>query len=229
MIKAVLFDMDGVIYDSLPSHVRAWSEMAQKYDLVLAPNDIYLWEGRIGSSIINKLYQATYGHDATQQEINDLYAEKARLFSKYFNGQIIEGIRDVLENVKKLNLDMLIVTGSGQHGLIDKVTADFDGYFNRTKMITSFDVKVGKPHPEPYLTALRKAGVEACEAIVVENAPLGVQSAVAAGIYTIAVNTGPLPDDMLFEAGADVLYHDMPSLANHIAHIVEYLNTPQDA
>jgi HAD superfamily hydrolase (TIGR01509 family) len=226
MIKAVLFDMDGILYDSMPSHVRAWSETAQQHKLAFNPDDFYLWEGRTGGSTIDNLFRNTYGRDATKQEINALYAEKAILFSRYFNGQLINGIHEVLKNVKDLHLESLIVTGSGQYALIEKVATDFKDYFERTKMVTSFDVKIGKPHPEPYLIGLRKAGVEAHEAIAIENAPLGIQSATAAGIFTIAVNTGPLQDALLFDAGAEVLYHDMPSLANHIPHLIEYLNTP---
>ena len=59
-------------------------------------------------------------------------------------------------------------------------------------MVTAFDVKKGKPDPEPYLIALRKSGVKPNEAFVVENAPLGVRSSVAAGLFTFAVNTGIL-------------------------------------
>ena len=57
--------------------------------------------------------------------------------------------------------------------------------------------------------ALQKAGISANEAIVVENAPMGVQAGVAAGIFTVAVNTGPLPDEVLLEQGANLLFHSM--------------------
>ena len=63
--------------------------------------------------------------------------------------------------------------------------------FRRELMVTAFDVKYGKPHPEPYLMALQKGGLAPNEAIVVENAPMGVQAGAAAGIFTVAVNTGP--------------------------------------
>lgn len=76
-------------------------------------------------------------------------------------------------------------------------------------MVTAFDVKYGKPNPEPYLMALQKAGIQANEAIVVENAPLGVHAGVAAEIFTIAVNTGPLPDAALLDEGANLLFHSM--------------------
>jgi beta-phosphoglucomutase-like phosphatase (HAD superfamily) len=73
-------------------------------------------------------------------------------------------------------------------------------------MVTSFDVTKGKPHPEPYLTALKRENLQPDEAIVVENAPLGIQAAKVAGLFTIAANTGPLPDDVLREAGADIIF-----------------------
>ena len=80
-------------------------------------------------------------------------------------------------------------------------------------MVTAFDVKYGKPNPEPYLMALSKAHIHANEAIVVENAPLGIQAGVTAGIYTIAVNTGPLPDTALNEAGANYIFPSMHALS----------------
>ena len=85
-------------------------------------------------------------------------------------------------------------------------------------MVTAYDVKYGKPHPEPYLMGLQKAGVAANEAIVIENAPMGVEAGVAAGIFTIAVNTGPLPDQVLLDQGANLLFPNMETLATFIAH-----------
>ena len=78
--------------------------------------------------------------------------------------------------------------------------------------MTSFDVTRGKPDPQPYLIGMKKAGIQPWEAIVVENAPLGVRAAVAAQCFTIAVNTGPLPDATLANEGADLVLPDMKAL-----------------
>ncbi|MEG1999483.1 MAG: HAD-IA family hydrolase, partial [Bacteroidales bacterium] len=87
-------------------------------------------------------------------------------------------------------------------------------------MVTAFDVKIGKPNPEPYLIGLKKAGVKATEAIVIENAPLGIEAGVSAGIFTIGVNTGPLPDELLYEAGADIVFPDIYVLTEEIRKII---------
>ena len=81
-------------------------------------------------------------------------------------------------------------------------------------MVTAFDVKYGKPNPEPYLIGLKKAGIEPNEAVVVENAPLGVKAGVAAGVFTIAVNTGPLPESALLDEGANLLFGSMQELSD---------------
>ena len=73
-------------------------------------------------------------------------------------------------------------------------------------MVTGKDVSRGKPDPEPYLMGLKLAGVSAHEAWVVANAPMGVRSAVGAGIFTLAVNTGLLPDTALLDEGASLVF-----------------------
>lgn len=67
----------------------------------------------------------------------------------------------------------MVVTGSGQVSLIDRLNHNFPSVFRRDLMVTSFDVKYGKPNPEPYLMGLQKAGIQPWEGLVVENAPLG--------------------------------------------------------
>lgn len=211
--KAVLFDMDGVLYDSMRFHARAWYETATRHQLNSTPELFYLYEGRTGESTINELYQKTFQRDATDEEKRSIHEEKATLFNRYNDGKAMQGAAEVLKAVKASGLQTLAVTGSGQHSLINKLEHTYPGYFKREKMVTAFDVKLGKPHPEPYLMGLKKAGVNPHEAFVVENAPMGVQAGVAAGIFTIAVNTGPLDDRVLLDAGADLLYPNMTALA----------------
>ncbi|MDR0412693.1 MAG: HAD-IA family hydrolase [Dysgonamonadaceae bacterium] len=219
MIKAVLFDMDGVLYDSMPSHVRAWHETMSQAGVSSSPEDFYLFEGRTGQSTINILFNRSFGKDATPEEIEALYAKKAQRFTEleHPGSKPMPGAREVLEKVKAAGIQRIIVTGSGQHSLIDKLDKNYPDFFDKDLMVTAYDVRHGKPHPEPYRMGLLKGNILPEEALVIENAPLGVESGRAAGIYTIAVNTGPLPDRVLWEAGANALYPSMLALAKHIA------------
>lgn len=211
-LKAVLFDMDGVLFDSMPNHARSWAQVCTEFGLTMTPEEAYLHEGRTGASTINILARRQWGRDATDDEIRRIYDEKCRLFNACPEAPRMPHAADVLARVKADGLTIVLVTGSGQHSLLDRLEHNYPGYFHRDLMVTSFDVRHGKPDPEPYLMGLQKAGVQPWEALVVENAPLGVRSGVAAGVFTVAVNTGPIPSKVLADEGADLVLPSMAAL-----------------
>ena len=213
-LKAVLFDMDGVLFNSMPYHADAWHTVMARHGLHLSREEAYLHEGRTGAATINIVYQRQFGRDADPDTIQSIYAEKSEEFAHHPEPERMPGAWELLQQVKAAGITPVLVTGSGQHTLLNRLSHHFPGMFDRTHMVTAFDVKYGKPHPEPYLMGLEKAGVAANEAIVVENAPIGVQAGAAAGIFTIAVNTGPLDGQVLLDAGADLLFPSMQSLCD---------------
>lgn len=219
-LKAVLFDMDGVLFDSMPYHAVAWHETMKKYGFDLSKEEAYMHEGRTGGGTINIVSMRERGHEATTEEITAIYAEKSRRFNEFPPAGPIPGAWEVVKQVKDAGLLPMVVTGSGQLSLLDRLNTHFPDAFRRELMVTAFDVKKGKPDPEPYLMALQKGGLESHEAIVVENAPLGVRAAVAAGIFTVAVNTGPLPDSALLDEGANLLFHSMTDFSRGINKII---------
>lgn len=208
-LKAVLFDMDGVLFNSMPYHADAWHTVMKRHGLDLSREEAYLHEGRTGAATINLVFQRTYGKEATLEMIESIYAEKSEEFNKHPEPERMPGAWEVMQAMKAEGITPVLVTGSGQRSLLDKLEHHFPGMFDSQHMVTAFDVKYGKPHPEPYLMGLEKAGVNANEAIVVENAPIGVQAGVAAGIFTIAVNTGPLNEKVLWDAGANLVFPSM--------------------
>ena len=206
--------MDGVLYDSMPNHVQAWNETLSAWGFNSQPEDFYMMEGRTGNSTIDIVVNRNLGRNATEEEKKNIYAQKARRFVELNTiSQPMPGALDVLEKVKQLGLKRMVITGSGQPTLFNSLDSHFPGFFEKDLIVTAFDVQYGKPHPEPYLMGLKKANVKPEEAIVIENAPLGIESAVAAGIYTIAVNTGPLADEILLKAGANIIFPSMKALA----------------
>lgn len=124
----------------------------------------------------------------------------------------MRGVKQVLDFLKACGAQIWIVTGSGQKSLFDNIDSHFPGIFTRERMITAFDVSHGKPNPEPYLKAWERSGLPKEECCVIENAPLGIRAGKAAGLYSIAVNTGPLADDLLRREGADQVFPDMAAL-----------------
>jgi len=215
-LKAVLFDMDGVLYDSMKSHAKAWHETMNEYNLNSTPEEFFIHEGRTGGNTIDLVIRREQGRPATQEEKDEIYTRKSFLFNQYNKGDTIPDADKVLTIVKNSGLQPVLVTGSGQKQLVKNLEVNFPGIFREDMMVTAYDVKHGKPHPEPYLMGLQKAGnLKPNQAIVIENAPMGVEAAVAAGIFTIAINTGPIPDKVLWDAGANIVLGSMQDLLDN--------------
>ena len=206
--------MDGVLFDSMPNHAYAWSHAMTQFGLEMTAYEAYLHEGRTGSGTINILAQRYWGRDATEEEIERIYAAKSEVFNTLPEPKPMPGAFEALTAAKEIGCKIVLVTGSAQLSLLERLEEHYPGFFREELMVTGFDVKRGKPDPEPYLMGLQKAGISAEEAIVVENAPLGVESAHKAGIFTIAANTDPLEDSLLKDAGADIVVPSLMDVAN---------------
>ena len=217
--------MDGVLFDSMPNHAYAWSHAMTQFGLEMTAYEAYLHEGRTGSGTINILARRYWGRDATEKEIERIYAAKSEVFNTLPEPKPMRGASEALAAAKELGCKIVLVTGSAQLSLLDRLEEHYPGFFCEELMVTGFDVKRGKPDPEPYLMGLQKAGICAEEGIVVENAPLGVEAAHKAGIFTIAANTGPLEDSILKDAGADIVVPGLKDVATLLRQIISGLPT----
>lgn len=224
--KAALLDMDGTIYDSMGHHADAWMKMCTEEGLRCSRDEFFMLEGRTGASTIDLLMQRNYGRSATDDEKKRLYRKKTEFFNELPPVGVMYGVTELLGMMKEIGMQRVIVTGSGQASLIDRLQADFPGIFSGDKMVTSRDVTHGKPHPEPYIRGLQLARVSPSQAIAVDNAPLGVESASRAGVFTVGVTTGPVPEEALYEAGATIVYPSMQAFADAFPILIyNLLNT----
>jgi len=212
--KAIFFDMDGVLFDSMRGHATAWVAALRQMGLPFTENEAYMNEGRTGSSTIDEVFEKEHGRKATETEKQTIYHLKSKLFNSGKHSEKIPFVTELLAKIQIQKLEIFVVTGSGQPTLIDSLEGYFPGVFHKSKMVTAFDVQYGKPHPEPYLMALKKSGLKPWEVVVVENAPLGVESASKAGLFSIAVNTGPLDPSILTKSGANIVFNSMEELFN---------------
>ena len=213
--KVVLFDMDGVLYNSMPNHAKAWQRAMAEFGIDFTAEDAYATEGARGVDTVRKYAKVQLGKELTEDEAEEMYQLKARYFHEMPTTDIFEGVKDLMQKIQDCGLRIGIVTGSGQRQLINRLLSDFKDFINETQVTTAFDVKRGKPNPDPYLIGLQKAGNFAPhEGIVVENAPLGVRAGVAAGCFTVAINSGPLPDTALLSEGANILFDTVSDFSN---------------
>ena len=97
-LKAVLFDMDGVLFNSMPYHADAWHTVMERHGLHLSREEAYMHEGRTGAATINIVYQRQYGKDATPEMIESIYAEKAKNSTDIPNRTYARSMGSVTEN-----------------------------------------------------------------------------------------------------------------------------------
>ena len=210
--KAVLFDMDGVLYNSMPNHALAWQRSMAVFGLHMTEADAYATEGARGIDTIRQMVRRQKGEDITLERAQEMYDEKTRQFHLMAEAPLMPGIIELMERIHQQGWQIGVVTGSGQRPLINRLLTDFSDYLDEQHIVTAYDVRRGKPAPDPYLMGMEKTGTAPWQTVVVENAPLGVMAGTAARAFTIAVNTGPLPDEVLIERGADLLFAKMTDL-----------------
>ncbi len=211
--RAVLFDMDGVLYNSMPNHAVAWQESMKRFGIHFTAADSYATEGARGIDTIRRFVREQQGKDISTEEAQRMYDVKTDLFNNMPVAEIFPGVRELMRKITADGMTVGVVTGSGQRPLIKRLLDDFGEFLTESHIVTAYDVERGKPNPDPYLMGLAKVGgLKPWQGIVVENAPLGVRAGVAAGIFTVAINSGPLPDAALADERADIVLQSMQDL-----------------
>ncbi len=199
-MKAVIFDMDGTIVDSIKFHNEAWKQAFSKYDLHFDTKILYLQEGIPSHDFVLEISKKK-NFNLSEEQINEICKLKKEIMADIYEFQIYDNIKSVFDFLKSKDVRLSVVTGADKslaHEVIDK---HLPGYFD--VIVTAADTIQGKPHPDPYLKGLEKLGLEASDCIVIENAPLGVESAKACGITTFALETTLTKDDL---TNADIVF-----------------------
>ena len=212
MIKALLFDFDGVIADTPRWHVTAWKKVLARYDITIKPEDVYLHEGRPAQEIAQQLFRQA-GRELSSINASALAREKNNLFRAY-KAQLARGAIQILRMLRRKKVKTGLVTGTVKKNvdvvLGEKILSLFD------VVITEKDVQRGKPSPDPYLLAAQKLNITPEECLVIENAPAGIEAAKAARMKCIALSTTLSPQ---YLEKADYLYSDLFSLKNDLERI----------
>lgn len=207
--RAVLFDLDGVITDTMNFHYEAFRQAFKKAGLDVTPLDIFTKEGmpsmKLGKSLMDE-----YGVHVSDEELARIVEEKRELYRTLVAGKAsaYKGVPETLAMLRDNGIKLGLVTGSNRKSVM-KVIED-TGLTNAfDTIVTGEDTERGKPYPDPYLKGMEKLGIDKGHSVVVENAPLGIEAAKAAGVdYVIAVTT-TLPEQYLIRAD-DI----MPSFAD---------------
>jgi beta-phosphoglucomutase len=185
-VKGILFDLDGIIVDTLHYHYLAWKYMFERYGGTVSKHTVLLHEGRSSFEVLPILIREG-GIDIPEKQRVDFIEEKRAYYRTIVRVKHYPGALETIDKLKTRGFKVALVTACAlknmQHSLSSEQQAHFD------YIITGDEVPRAKPFPDPYLTAARQLELAPGECIVVENAPLGIEAARNAGMYCIAIET----------------------------------------
>lgn len=208
--RAIIFDMDGVIIDSMPYHFLAWYEALRAYGVRVSCFDVYAKEGENWEKTLKDLLVLA-GIEPKPGLLKEIFLKRQKIFKGYFKRFIFKGADVFLSCLKKKGYILGLVTGSPSQEvnkiLPPKILSLFDS------LVAGNQVKRGKPHPEPYIKCAKLLGLKPSECVVIENAPFGIESAKKAGMFCIALTTS-LPKAYLRKA--DIIADNLIDIAGII-------------
>ena len=215
MKKAILFDFDGVLVESISHHMAAWKPVCIEAGFKPHEQTVRLTEGSKAWQIC--LAMAKYrGKQFSEKKAKELAEEKNVIFRSANEAKIFKEIPDIITTAKKNKLKCAVVTGSSIKNvktILGNELLEFFDYF-----IVDENSPKGKPFPDPYLAAAKHLQVPPHECLVIENAPLGIQSAKTAGMFCVALQT-TLSKEQLSQA--DVIYKDHSELLENMTNLIE--------
>lgn len=194
-IKAVLFDMDGVIFDTEKAYLDTWIKVFKKYGYEMK-KEIYISVMGTGRKNVKKTFLKIFGDNLP---IEDMYKEKDELLAKIIEeGKVPtkNGAEEILLYLKENGYKIALAT-SARRMRVDKQVnmAGLNKYFD--VIVTGDEISKGKPDPEIFLKAAHKLSVLPEECIVIEDSPAGIQAAFNGHMYGIHVEDLKEADEVI--------------------------------
>lgn len=213
--NAVIFDLDGVLIDSMPYYYEAWSASFLNFGIDITEKEIYQREGEKSKTTAGEIFKK-YKHEFPDEDTLDLIIKlKDEHFNKIFEPKLMSGAEELLEELHRNQVKIGLVTGSRDPRKKLQNRKDLLEYFD--VIVTGNDIEKGKPCPDPYLKAIEKLGSSNDESIVVENAPLGIKSAVSAGIKCLVLRSCPfISDQIINNLGATCIFNTLEDIRKYL-------------
>ena len=210
MIKAVIFDIDGTLVDSVDLHAKAWQEAFAHFGHEVAFADVRAQIGKGG----DQLMPVFLSKEELDRQGEEIEAYRSDLFKTRYLPQVraFPAVRELFEQILANGQQIALASSAkaDELAIYKKIAGIADLVDEET---SSDDAERSKPHPDIFEAALaRLDGMEPGEAIVVGDSPYDAEAAGKAGVRTIAVLCGGFPEQDLRLAGAGEIYRDAADL-----------------
>ncbi len=213
MPKAVIFDVDGTLIDSVDLHAKAWQDAFGEYGREIPFDDIRGQIGKGGDQLMPVFLSENdlkaFGEELEERRgaiLKERYLPKVKAFPE---------VRALLEHLRSKNVDIALASSAKEDELeVYKKAADIEDVID--EQTSSDDAESSKPNPDIFLAALDRLGKpDPKDVIVVGDTPYDAEAAGKAGLRTVGLLCGGFPEDSLREAGCVAIYRDPADLLAH--------------
>lgn len=200
-IEAIIFDMDGVIFDTERLYLEAWNIVFSGYDLTMT-KELYTSVMGRGRQMVKEIFKENYGQDLPVEE---MYVERDRVLEELMkNVPLKKGVKELLTYLQGEGYKIALATSSKK----ERVNYNLNKYNLKNRfneIVCADDITKFKPNPEIFLKAAEKLGVSNDKCIVIEDSPAGLKAGFAAGMYVINVPDLKVPDKEMLEHSHEIV------------------------
>ena len=212
-MKGLIFDLDGVLVDSMPTHYKGWKiAFDETTSLQVDERSIYLLEGMRGEDLVEEIFKKYSYTDLSKTK--EVLLRKDEIFRSMMNVKPYDKVNEIL---RQLKCTKGIVSGSAKQDVVSII----DRCLQKDLIdivLTGDDIAQGKPNPEGFNLFLQRTKLNPLDALVIENAPLGVQASNNAAIKPVVVlNNSPLKvNDFVNLIPIDQIYDEMKNIEDKL-------------
>lgn len=212
--QALIFDMDGTVVDNMPYHTKTWIELLDRHGVQTTGEAFFRETAGMTNPQIVRFY---FGRDATEGLIAAISVEKEAIYRELYRAHVQPhaGLVDLLTTARERGIKTGLATSAPQENI------DFilDGAGLRPLLDTVVghaDITHGKPHPDIYLVTAQRLGADPTRCVAFEDAPIGIESAVRAGMRTYVVTTVLSRAEALAQPGVAGAFADFAEAAREV-------------
>ena len=214
-MKAVIFDMDGTLIDSVDLHARAWQEALQHFGREVPFEEVRSQIGKGGDQLLPHFF----GPEEMERIGGEIQRYRKQLFKEKYHSQVrpFPQVRELFEHIRAAGLKTALATSSPEDELrYNKRLVKIEDLVDAEA--TADDADRSKPHPDIFLATLEKLeGVEAREVIAVGDTPYDAEAAGKSGLRTLGFLSGGFPERDLLAAGCIAIYQDPADLLYNLS------------